>query len=75
MISISSGILLASTTAVLGLSWGGVLAVEYEIRHPDRVSHLILLQPAPARSTLLGGATDTDPDLKGQFIVEWLVGG
>jgi hypothetical protein len=30
---------------------------------------------APARSTLLGGATDTDPDLKGQFIDEWLVGG
>jgi hypothetical protein len=30
---------------------------------------------APARSTLLGGATPADPDLKGQYIDEWLVGG
>jgi proline iminopeptidase len=34
--------------AVLGHSWGGVLAMEYAIRHPDRVSHLILLDTAPA---------------------------
>ncbi len=33
--------------AVLGHSWGGLLALEYAIRHPDRVSHLILLNPAP----------------------------
>lgn len=36
------------TVAVLGHSWGGVLAMEYAIRHPDRVSHLILLDTAPA---------------------------
>jgi proline iminopeptidase len=36
------------STAVLGHSWGTVLALEYAIRHPDRVSHLILMNPAPA---------------------------
>jgi len=33
--------------AVLGHSWGGLLALEYALRHPDRVSHLILLNTAP----------------------------
>ncbi len=32
---------------VLGHSWGGLLALEYAIRHPDRVSRLILMNPAP----------------------------
>lgn len=36
------------TTAVLGHSWGGVLAMEYAVRHPDRVSHLIIMNSAPA---------------------------
>ena len=36
------------SVAVLGHSWGGVLAMEYAIRHPDRVSHLILMNTAPA---------------------------
>jgi Carboxypeptidase regulatory-like domain len=30
---------------------------------------------APARTAALGGATDTDPELKGQYIDEWLIGG
>jgi proline iminopeptidase len=34
--------------AVLGHSWGGVLAMEYAVRHRDRVSHLILMNTAPA---------------------------
>ena len=34
--------------AVLGHSWGGVLAMEYAARHPGRVSHLILANTAPA---------------------------
>jgi proline iminopeptidase len=34
--------------AVLGHLWGAVLALEYAIRHPDRVSQLILMNPAPA---------------------------
>jgi proline iminopeptidase len=35
-------------TAVLGHSWGTVLALEYALRHPDRVTQLILLNAAPA---------------------------
>jgi proline iminopeptidase len=34
--------------AVMGHSWGGVLAMEYAARHPERISHLILLNTAPA---------------------------
>jgi proline iminopeptidase len=34
--------------ALLGHSWGGVLAMEYAIRHPEHVSHLILLNTAAA---------------------------
>jgi proline iminopeptidase len=36
------------TVAVLGHSWGGVLAMEYAIHHPDRASHMILMDTAPA---------------------------
>jgi proline iminopeptidase len=36
------------SVAVLGHSWGGLLAMEYATRHPARVSHLILLSTAPA---------------------------
>lgn len=38
----------AGRVAVLGHSWGGVLAMEYAIRRPDRESHLILMDTAPA---------------------------
>ena len=38
------------SAALLGHSWGTVLALEYALRHPDRVSHLILMNPAPASS-------------------------
>jgi proline iminopeptidase len=34
--------------AVLGHSWDGLLAMEYATRHPERVSHLILMDSAPA---------------------------
>jgi proline iminopeptidase len=36
------------SAALLGHSWGAVLALEYAVRHPERVSHLILMNPAPA---------------------------
>ncbi|HET7218606.1 MAG TPA: alpha/beta hydrolase [Vicinamibacterales bacterium] len=35
------------SAAVLGHSWGAVLALEYATRHPDRVSHIVLMNPAP----------------------------
>ena len=31
--------------------WGAVLALEYALRHPTRVSHLILMNPAPVSAT------------------------
>jgi outer membrane receptor protein involved in Fe transport len=37
-------------------------------------SNLIPDPTAPGRTALLGGATPVDPDLKGQFIDEWLGG-
>lgn len=41
----------ADAIALLGHSWGGVLAMEYATRHPDRVSHLILMNTTPASAT------------------------
>lgn len=38
----------AEPVALLGHSWGGVLAMEYAIRHPNHVSHLILMNTGPA---------------------------
>ena len=36
------------SVALLGHSWGTVLALEYAVRHPERVSQLVLMNPAPA---------------------------
>ena len=36
------------SVVLLGHSWGTVLALEYALRHQTRVSHLILMNPAPA---------------------------
>ncbi|HSK45720.1 MAG TPA: alpha/beta fold hydrolase [Candidatus Binatia bacterium] len=33
---------------LLGHSWGTVLALEYALRYPARVSHMVLMNPAPA---------------------------
>ncbi len=35
------------SVSLLGHSWGAVLALEYAIRHPNHVSHLIILNTAP----------------------------
>ncbi len=37
--------------ALLGHSWGAVLALEYALRHPERVSRLVLMNPAPASAS------------------------
>jgi proline iminopeptidase len=36
------------TVTLFGHSWGLVLALEYAVRHPEHVSRLILMNPAPA---------------------------
>ena len=36
------------TAAILGHSWGGLVAMHYALRHPGRVSHMILLNTASA---------------------------
>jgi proline iminopeptidase len=36
------------SVVLLGHSWGTVLALEYALRSPERVSRLILMNPAPA---------------------------
>lgn len=58
----------AGPIALLGHSWGGVLAMEYAARHPDNVSRLVLLNTAPASnrewreflSAWRGGRSDSD---------------
>jgi proline iminopeptidase len=37
-----------NSLTLLGHSWGGPLALEYAVRHPEHVSRLILLNTAPA---------------------------
>src|SRR6185503_9137702 len=34
--------------AILGQSWGGHVAMHYGLRYPDRLSHMILMNTAPA---------------------------
>jgi proline iminopeptidase len=36
------------SVTLLGHSWGTVLALEYALQYPERVSHLIIMNPAPA---------------------------
>jgi proline iminopeptidase len=57
--------------ALLGHSWGALLALEYALRHPARVSRLILMNAAPAsRDDYLGfreaRRTRAAPDLARQ---------
>ena len=37
-----------NSVVLLGHSWGTVLALEYALHYPEHVSHLILMNPAPA---------------------------
>jgi len=36
------------SVTLLGHSWGTVLALQYALQYPERVSHLIIMNPAPA---------------------------
>lgn len=36
------------TIAVLGHSWGGMIAMHYALRHPGRLSHMVLMNTIPA---------------------------
>lgn len=36
--------------AILGTSYGGFISLEYALRHPDRLSHLILVDTAPSHA-------------------------
>jgi proline iminopeptidase len=40
-----------NASVLLGHSWGALLALEYALRHPTRVSHLILMNPAPVSAS------------------------
>jgi proline iminopeptidase len=39
------------SSALLGHSWGTVLALEYALRHPERVTRMILMNPGPASAS------------------------
>src|SRR6476661_446414 len=49
------------SVVLLGHSWGTVLALEYALRYPGRVSHMILMNPAPA-------STDDYKQLKNDWL-------
>lgn len=42
------------TVNLLGHSWGGLLAMYYAIKHPDKLKSLILANPMPPTSEFLG---------------------
>lgn len=49
---------------VLGLSYGGFIALEYALRYPQRLTHLILLETAPAMN--YGSEIDANAKRKGE---------
>jgi proline iminopeptidase len=60
------------TLTIAGYSWGGLLAMLYAIHHPDRVSRLALVSPAPGWRAARGEFEDEfsrrnlDPALQAQ---------
>lgn len=43
------------TPVLLGHSWGAVIALEFALRHPTRVSQLVLMNPAPVSAAQVAG--------------------
>ncbi len=60
--------------AVLGASAGALSAMQMAIRHPDRISALILLVPLAYRPTSPTHATDTPPSELAQTLLMSLIG-
>ena len=56
--------------AVLGHSWGGLLATEYALSHPEHVSHLILVNTAPVSRSGLVSMTEEMKRLRSPQMVE-----
>jgi pimeloyl-ACP methyl ester carboxylesterase len=54
----------AATAVLLGKSWGGGIALETALQHPERISHLILT--APARRNI-----DPLAELKQPVLLAW----
>lgn len=50
---------------VIGHSYGGFIALEFAIRHPERVSHMILLNTAPAAVATYGEEVNANITRKG----------
>lgn len=59
------------SVALLGHSWGGLLALEYAARHPERVSRLILMNTAPITrhdlTAFVQSRRDNTPDIVEQL--------
>ena len=73
--------------ALFGPSMGGPVAVEYAVRHPERVSHLVLFTPAlagraalgepqeerEARWTLIQKGWGTNDSVAQQLLTGWMI--
>jgi proline iminopeptidase len=60
-----------SHLALLGHSYGGFLALEYAIRWPDSLTHLILVATSAGPVPLRAASVATDADLREHFRTVW----
>jgi proline iminopeptidase len=57
--------------ALLGHSYGGFIALEYAIRWPETLSHLILVSTSAGPVSATPAAVSTDEDLRNYFGRRW----